>query len=145
VLPAQITKQTTNQGEEQMANIAAILSGAETADRVIQQLAELNLDELDWRVFRPEVDHERLMPGWPAAGAGATGSATGQPMGAAIVADLPEETVLSDKGIPDDEADYYSQSLAHGATVLVVETAAEHLATVRRLLEEAGATRISTE
>lgn len=126
-----------------MANIAAILSGAETADRVIQQLADLNIDGLDWRVFRPEVDHERLMPGWPVSGVGASGSATGQPIGAPIVADLPEENVLEDKGIPDDEADYYAQSLARGATVLVIETPGDDAATIRQLLEEAGASRIS--
>jgi len=128
-----------------MANIAAILSGAESADRAIQQLADLNLEGLDWRVFRPEIDHERLMPGWPAGGVAGSGSGTAQPVGAAIIAGLPEENVLEDEGIPDEEADFYAQSLAHGATILVVDAPAEHTAAVRRVLEAAGATRISTD
>jgi len=127
-----------------MTHIAAILRGAESAERAIQELADLNIDGLDWRVLRPEVDHERLMPGWPAGGA-VTGSGTAQPIGAPIIADLPEDDVLEDEGIPDDEADYYAQSLAHGATVLVIDTSEEHVNTVRRILEKVDASRISVE
>jgi hypothetical protein len=128
-----------------MANVAAILSGAEAADRAIQQLADLQIEGLDWRVYRPEVDHERLMPGWPAGGTTAASSGTAQPVGVAIVTDMPEDDFLEDKGIPEDEADFYAQSLAHGATVIVVETPSAHTDTVRQLLQAAGATRVSSE
>lgn len=127
-----------------MTHIATILSGAETAERAIQQLADLKIEGLDWRVLRPEVDHERLMPGWPAGGSVA-GTGTGQPVGAPIVADLPEENVIEDEGIPDDEAEYYAQSLDHGATVVVIDSPAEHVDLVRRVLENVGASRISID
>ncbi|HMN31463.1 MAG TPA: hypothetical protein PKE45_25160 [Caldilineaceae bacterium] len=126
-----------------MTHIATILSGAETTERAIQQLAALNIDGLDWRVLRPEVDHERLIPGWP-VGSSAAG-ATGQPVGAPVVADLPEGNVLEDEGVPDDEAEYYAQSLAHGATVVVIDSPAEHVDLVCRVLENVGATRISID
>lgn len=128
-----------------MTNIAAILSGAETADRVVKQLADLQIQGLDWRLYRPEVDHERLMPGWPAGGTGGAATGSVQPIGVAIVTDMPEENVLEDKGIPEPEADFYSQGLAHGATVIVVETPSAEADTVRQLLRSAGATRISVE
>jgi hypothetical protein len=134
----------TGQRRTSVTRIATILSGAETAERAIQQLADLNIDGLDWRVLRPEIDHERLMPGWPAGGSVAS-TGTGQPVGAPIVADLPEENVLEDEGIPDDEAEYYAQSLDHGATVLVIDSPAEQVNRVRQILEDVGASRISID
>jgi hypothetical protein len=128
-----------------MTKVAAILSGTETADRVIQQLADLQIEGLDWRVYRPEVDHERLMPGWPGGSTPAASAGAAQPIGVAIVTDMPEDELLEEKGIAEDEADFYSQSLAHGATVIIVETPSAQVSTIRQLLQAAGATRVSAE
>ncbi|MCL4861116.1 MAG: hypothetical protein KJZ93_16990 [Caldilineaceae bacterium] len=126
-----------------MKTIAAVLSGAETADEAIKRLSELNVDDLDWRVYRPEVDHERIMPGVPPAGL-AGGGAT-QQAGIALRADLPEDIPLEDAGIPESEAEFYAMSLARGGTVVVVSAPSEHENAIYELLEEAGASRITSE
>lgn len=126
-----------------MKTIAAVLSGAETADEAISRLADLNIDELDWQVFRPEVDHDRIMPGMPAAGL--TGGGSTQQAGVALAVDLPEDKALKNAGIPQAEAEFYALSLARGGTVVVVTAPSEHEDTICSILKEAGASRITSE
>ena len=128
-----------------MATLRAILSETNSADRVVEKLSELKIDDLSWRVFQPQDDYERIMPAIPAGGYAATGGSTMTPVAMPVVADLPEDNILEDAGIPDEEADYYAESLAHGATIIVIDASSQYEQTVRKLLEDAGASHITSE
>jgi hypothetical protein len=52
---------------------------------------------------------------------------------------------LEERGADDDVADFFAQSVAHGATAIVVDTPYEYRDQVQRALTNAGATRIAWE
>jgi hypothetical protein len=129
--------------EKPMDKIAAIFDSEADADQAIDRLAELDLDDLDWRIIRPGADHDRLLPGWFGGDSSATGAGAARPIGAPIVADMPEDEALERRGISDEESEFYAQSVANGATLIVLETPDNHVDRVRRILNNAGATRLS--
>lgn len=127
-----------------MSKIAALLSDDEIAENATDSLAKLNIDDLTWELVRDEDDMERTLPAmaWPA---GNTAQGGGGPIGIVTRTDYPEEQALEDRGVDDDDADFYAQSVAHGATAIIVDTPDEYRDQVRNTLEHAGATRISWE
>lgn len=128
-----------------MATIRAILSETNSADKAVEKLSELKIDDLSWRIFQPQDDHERIIPAVPTGAYPATGGSTMTPVAMPVITDLAEDNVLEDAGVPDEEANYYAESLAHGATVIVIDAPSEHEQTVRKVLEDAGASRITSE
>lgn len=126
-----------------MTTIRAIINETDSADRTVEQLSALNIADLEWEIFQPQVDHERIVPGVPAGTYLATGGTIMTPAAVPIVADLPEENVLEDAGVSDEEAEYYAESMEHGATVIVIDVPSVHADRVRQVLKEAGASRIS--
>jgi hypothetical protein len=128
-----------------MTTIRAILSETNSADKAVKKLSELKIEDLEWRIFQPQDEHDRLVPLAPAGTYPAVGGSASTPVGVPVVADLPEDEVLEEAGVPDEEADYYAESLAHGATVIVIDSPAKHKATVQKVLEASGASRITAE
>jgi hypothetical protein len=127
-----------------MATVAAILNSETDEDKVIAGLDRLEIEGLDWRVYRSQEDTERIMPAVRLDGSGTAGATT-QGAGVPLRMDMPEDLALEDFGIPEEEANFYAQSHARGATILVVETPSDHIDQVRALLREGGATNISDE
>jgi hypothetical protein len=127
-----------------MTVIAAILESETNEDQVVSRLDQLDIEGLDWRVYRPEEDTERIMPAVRMNEGGTTGAA-GQGVGFPLRMDVREDLALEGMGVPQEEADFYSVSHARGATVIVVETPSDYASDVRLALQEAGATRLSAE
>lgn len=129
-----------------MTKIAAILPTDEVTEGTVDRLAKLKIDNLSWELLNEEDDAERILPafGWPAGTTGQSGG-VGAPVGLVTRTDYPEDKVLEEEGASGDVADYYAQTIAHGATAIVVDTPHEHRDRVQRTLESAGATNISWE
>jgi len=131
-----------------MAKVMAILPDEEVVETVTDQLSKLNIDDLDWRLIRPNED-ERLFPvlGGPlgGSGTGGTGTASGGIIGAAVRTDYPEDEELRNDGASDDDAEFYGQSVDHGGIAIVVDTPSEHVNQVRSVLEKADAEQVTTQ
>jgi len=127
-----------------MSKIAALLPDEEIAENATDRLAKLNIDDLTWELVRDEDNRERILPvmAWPAGNSAQGG---GVPVGIVTRADYPEEKALEDRGAYHDDADFYAQSVAHGATAIIVDAPDEYREQVRTALQNAGATRISQE
>lgn len=127
-----------------MSKIAALLPDDEIAENATDRLAKLNIDDLTWELVREEDDMERILPvmAWPAGNSAQGG---GVPVGIVTQTDYPKEEALEDRGANDDGADFYAQSVAHGATAIIVDAPDEYREQVRTTLQNAGATRISWE
>lgn len=130
-----------------MSKIAALLANDEIAETVTDSLARMRNEDITWELFQEEDEMERLLPafGWPGGTTGQTGGTVGVPLGVAVETSYPENQALEDRGADDDVADFYAQSIAHGATAIVVETPHEYREQVRSALADAGATRIAWE
>jgi hypothetical protein len=128
-----------------MAKITAIVPDEETAGVITDRLATFRSDDLDWRLVNREDDTERIFPAlaWPAASGSRT--AGGGPVGVAVRTDYPEDQAIEDRGVDDDEAEFYGQSVAHGGTAIVIEAPSEHANAIRRILEEANAQQITID
>jgi len=129
-----------------MSKLAALLSNDEVAENATDQLAKLRIEDLTWELLREEDEMERILPAmvWP-TGNTAQGAGVGGPLGAAVQTTYPGDNALEDRGADDNVADFYAQSIAHGATAIVVDTPDSHRDQVHRILEAAGATRITWE
>lgn len=129
-----------------MAKVMAILPDEEVAEKVTSQLSDLNIDDLDWRLIHPGDDDERLFPvaGWP-LGSGDARTAGSGPIGAAVVADYPEDRELSDIGAEEDEAEFYGQSVKHGGIAIVVDTPRKYVDSVRSVLEKVDAEQVTIQ
>jgi len=129
-----------------MSKIAALLANDEVTEAAIDHLAKLKIEDLTWDLLSKEDNLTRVIPAvaWPA---GATGQATttGIPVGMVTRTDYPEETALQDDGVDGSAADFYAQSIAHGATAIIVDVPHEYRDQVANTLQHAGATRISWE
>ena len=127
-----------------MSKITALLPDEEIAENATDRLAKLNIDDLTWELVRDEDDTERILPvmAWPAGNSAQGG---GVPVGIVTRTDYPEDAALEDRGADDDSADFYAQSVAHGATAIIVDAPEQYRDQVRTTLENAGATRISWE
>lgn len=129
-----------------MSKIAAILPNEEVAEQVTDRLAQLNIDDLSWELLQEGDDTERILPAfvWPAGTTGQAGG-VGAPLGLAARTNYPEDNILEDEGADDEVAEYYAQSIAHGATAIVVDAPHNQRDRIRSTLESAGATNISWE
>jgi hypothetical protein len=127
-----------------MSKIAALLSDEEIAENATDRLAKLKIDDLTWELVRKEDDMDRILPvmAWPAGNSAQGG---GVSVGIATRTDYPKAEALEERGAADEDADFYAQSVAHGATAIIVEVPEEYRGQVRAALEQAGATRISWE
>ena len=127
-----------------MSKISALLSDEEIAENATDRLAKLTIEGLTWELVRDEDDMERILPvmAWPAGNSAQGG---GVPVGIVTRTDYPENEVLENQGADDDGADFYAQSVAHGATAIIVDAPDEYREQVRTTLQNAGATRISWE
>lgn len=130
-----------------MSRVAALLANDEIAENATDRLARMRNEEITWELFQENDDMERIIPAfvWPAGTGGQTGSSTGVPLGVAVETRYPEDQALEDRGADDDVADLYAQSIAHGASAIVVETPDAYREQVRSALADAGATRIAWE
>lgn len=130
-----------------MSKIAALLANDEIAETVTDSLARMRHEDITWELFQEEDEMERILPAfvWPAGTTAQTGGGVGAPLGAAIETRYPESQALEERGTDDAVADFYAQSIAHGATAIVVETPYEYREQVRSALADAGATRIAWE
>ena len=129
-----------------MSKIAALLADDEATEVVIDHLAKLQIEDLTWDLLNESDNLVRVLPAvaWPAGSTGQVAT-TGVPVGLVTRTDYPEENALEDEGADSDTADFYAQSIAHGATAIIVEVPHEHREQVARTLQHAGATRISWE
>lgn len=129
-----------------MSKISALLANDEVTEAAIDHLAKLKIEDLTWDLLSKEDNLTRVIPAvaWPT---GATGQATtaGIPVGMVTRTDYPEETALQDDGVDGSAADFYAQSIAHGATAIIVDVPHEYRDQVANTLQHAGATRISWE
>lgn len=130
-----------------MSKIAALLANDEIAETVTDSLARMRNEDITWELFQEDDEMERLLPAfvWPGGTTAQTGGGAGAPLGVAVETRYPENQALEDRGADDDVADFYAQSIAHGATAIVVETPHEYREQVRSALADAGATRIAWE
>jgi hypothetical protein len=135
-----------NKKETIMSKIAALLANDEVTEAVTDHLAKLKIEDLTWDLLSKDDDLTRVIPAvaWP-AGATGQGTATGIPAGVVTRTDYPETTALQDDGVDGSAADFYAQSIAHGATAIIVDVPHEHRDQVASTLQHAGATRISWE
>lgn len=130
-----------------MSRIAALLANDEIAEQATDRLARMRNEDITWELFQEQDQMERIVPAlvWPAGTTAQAGGGTGAPIGVAIETRYPEDRALADEGADGDVADFYAQSIAHGATAIVVETPHEYREQVRSALADAGATRIAWE
>lgn len=130
-----------------MSRVAALLANDEITESVTDRLARMRNEEITWELFQENDDMERIIPAfvWPAGAAAPGGGSTGAPLGVAVETRYPEDQVLEERGADDDVAELYAQSIAHGATAIVVETPDDYREQVRSALADAGATRIAWE
>lgn len=132
-----------------MSRIAALLADDEIVENATDSLAHMRNEEITWELFQEEDDMERILPAfvWPAGTTGQTGGVggVGAPLGVAVETSYPEDRALEDQGADGDVADFYAQSIARGATAIVVEAPADYREHVRSALADAGATRIAWE
>jgi len=128
-----------------MAKITAIVPDEEAAEVITDRLAMFRSDDLDWRLVNREEDTERIFPAvaWPLDSGSRT--AGGGPLGVPVRTNYPEEEVIEDRGVDDDDAEFYGQRVADGATAIIIETPSEHTDAIRRILEEAGAQQITVD
>lgn len=129
-----------------MSKLAALLPNDEVAESVTDHLAQLRIDDLTWELLREEDEMERILPAfvWP-AGNTTQGGGVAAPVGAVVQTNYPENKALEGEGTDGDVADFYAQSIAHGATAIIVDTPYEYREQVRSTLASAGATQISWE
>lgn len=129
-----------------MSRVAALLASDEVAENVTDRLARMRNEDITWELFQENDEMERILPAfvWTAGTTAQTGAA-GAPLGVAIETRYPEDQALEDRGADDDVADFYAQSIAHGATAIVVETPHDYREQVHSALADAGATRIAWE
>lgn len=129
-----------------MSKIAAILPTDEVTEDAVDRLAKMKIDDLSWELVSEEDDAERILPAfvWPAGTTGQSGG-IGAPVGVAMRTNYPEDEAIKDEGADGDVADYYAQSIAHGATAIIVDAPHEYRDQVHRTLASAGATNISWE
>lgn len=130
-----------------MSRVAALLANDEIAENVTDSLARMRNEEITWELYQENDDMERILPAfvWPGGTTAQTGAGAVGPLGVAIETRYPEDKALEDRGTDDDVADFYAQSIAHGATAIVVETPDDYRDQVRSALADAGATRIAWE
>lgn len=130
-----------------MSKVAALLADDEIAETVTDSLARMRNEDITWELFQEQDDMERILPAfvWPGGTTAQAGGGTGAPLGLAVETRYPEDQALEDRGAADDVADFYAQSIARGATAIVVETPHEYREQVRSALADAGATRIAWE
>lgn len=128
-----------------MAKITAILPDEQAAEKITSRLATFRSDDLDWRLVNRETDTDRIFPAiaWPLGGGSRT--AGGGPIGVPVRTDYPEEEVVEDRGVDDDEAEFYGQSIASGATAIIVDAPSEHADAIRQILEEANAQQVTVD
>jgi len=126
-----------------MAKITAILPDERAAEAITGRLAMFRSDDLDWRLVNREDDTDRIFPAvaWPLGSGSQT--AGGGPIGVPVRTDYPEDQAVEDRGVDDDEAEFYGQSIAHGGTAIVIDSPSEHADAIRRILEQANAQQIS--
>ncbi|MEZ4732791.1 MAG: hypothetical protein R3E79_37280 [Caldilineaceae bacterium] len=129
-----------------MSKIAAILPNEEVAEAATDHLAQLKIDDLTWELLREEDNTQRVLPAfvWPAGSTG-TGGGVGAPIGLPARTNYPEDRVIEDEGAEGDVADFYAQSIAHGATVIIVDAPHSYRDRIHETLESAGATNVSWE
>lgn len=130
-----------------MSKVAALLANDEIAETVTDSLARMRNEDITWELFQEQEDMERILPAFIGSGSATAqaGGGTGVPLGLAVQTRYPEDQALEDRGADDDVADFYAQSIAHGATAVIVETPHEYREQVRSALADAGATRITWE
>jgi hypothetical protein len=129
-----------------MSKIAALLADDEVTEAATDHLAKLKIEDLTWDLVS-QADHlERVIPAvaWPAGGTGQV-AATGVPVGFVTQTHQPEQAELRVDGADGDTADFFAQSIAHGATAIIVDVPHEYRDQVASTLQQAGATRISWE
>ncbi len=128
-----------------MSKFIALLPDENVADEVTKKLDRLNADSLDWNIIEDE-DRDRILPaiGWP-LGASTGGTAGVGAPGVVIHGDYPEDRVVADEGINENDADYYGRSIANGGVGIVVEVADRFDNDVHQILETAGASQINKE
>ncbi len=100
-----------------MSRIVALLANDETANTVIEDLSELEDNDLDWKLVRPEADIERLIPAMPATAE----SDSLTPIGYVTENEMPDSVRVQDFDLDRDEEEFFAQGLEHGGTVLVVD------------------------
>jgi hypothetical protein len=128
-----------------MAKITAIVPDEEAAEIITSRLATFRSDDLDWRLVNREEDTERIFPALAWSGDSSSRTAGGGPLGVPVRTDYPEEEVIEDRGVDDNEAEFYGQSVAHGGTAIIIEAPSEHANAIRRILEEANAQQIAID
>ena len=130
-----------------MSRIAALLANDEIAENVTDSLARIRSEDITWELFQEQDDMARILPAfvWPAGTTGQPSGGVGVPLGAAVETRYPEDRALEDQGADDNVADFYAQSIAHGATAIVVEAPHDYREQVHSALADAGATRIAWE
>ncbi len=129
-----------------MSKIAALLADDVAVEAATDHLAKLKIDDLTWDLLSENDGLDRVIPAiaWPAGATGTTGT-TGAPVGLVAQGKLPESEALRDEGADGDTADFFAQSIAHGATAIIVDVPHEYRDQVASTLQHAGATRISWE
>jgi len=127
-----------------MSKLTGILPNEAAAERIVDQLSKLQIDHLDWRLQTPEEDTERIIPaaGWHATGASGT---SGVPFGLPIVTDYPEDEVLADRGVDQEDAEPIGRAVEHGGTLIVIDVADDHEDQIRAILEDADVSMITTD
>jgi len=128
-----------------MSRFVALLPDEIVADEVTKQLDGLNADDLDWNIIEDE-ERDRILPaiGWP-LGTSTGGTAPVGAPGLAVRTDYPEDRVVADEGVNEDDADFYGRSINKGGIGIVVAVANQFDGDVQQILEKAGASQISKE
>lgn len=128
-----------------MSKFIALLPDENVADEVTKKLDDLNADSLDWNIIEDE-ERDRILPaiGWPLGTSTGGSGGIGVP-GLVVRGDYPEDRVVADQGVDEDDADYYGRSIEKGGIGIVVEVADRFDADVQRILDVAGASQINKE
>ncbi len=120
------------------------------ADGALDELSQMNLDGVDWRVYRPGDNERAGAPAIPVVadttGTGTQGSAGGPAIGPAILGLAGNDLAGpgDNAALDDDVADYIERARARGAVVVAVRAPAEAESAVRQIFARHDAANISS-